>query len=81
MRAQRRERSDLDTTAQYFFSVSDLAARWHITEKTVREILKPYKGRCHYGRRGSHPRLCLWVPIDVVRVMDSERRKLRRPAV
>lgn len=72
--------SDLNMTAQYWWSVEDLGQRYHISAKRVREILQPFKGRCHKARRGRHPRLCLWVPIEVVRVLDKDRESYREPA-
>jgi hypothetical protein len=76
----RRAITDLDLTAQYWFSVEQLAARWHIGPQMVRLLLKPYRARCHRARRGKHPRLCLWVPVEVVRRLDQERRETQRQA-
>lgn len=71
----RPQRSDLDVTSQYWWSVSDLCTRWHIGAQMVRLLLKPHRGRCHMARRGKHPRHQLWVPVEVVRVLDRERRE------
>lgn len=80
MARPRRQISDLDTTACYWWTTDRLAARWHISEKRVRELLVPHRGSCHLGRRGRNPRLVLWVPVDVVRRLDQERQGLRKPA-
>jgi hypothetical protein len=75
-----RRPNDLDLTAQYWWSVADLCARWGIKAQMVWILLKPYRGRCHRARRGKHPRLTLWVPIDVVRELDRERQNRLLPA-
>jgi hypothetical protein len=71
---------DLKTTAQYWFSVEDLAALWHIKAQMVRLLLKPHRGRCHLARRGKRPERVLWIPVEVVRALDRERLALRKPA-
>lgn len=71
---------DLKTTTQYWWNVDQMAALWHITPKTVRGLLGPHRGKCHLGRRGKNPRLVLWVPLEVVRTMDRERRAQQAPA-
>lgn len=73
MARPRRAISDLDVTAQFWWTTDQLGARWHISEKRVRELLVPHRGQCHLGRRGRHPRLCWWVPLPIVQRLDRER--------
>jgi hypothetical protein len=74
-------KDDLMLTTKYWYSVADLAARYHVSEKTVRlHILPPHRGRCHLARRGRHPRLLLWIPAEVVRLLDRERRATQQRA-
>lgn len=80
MARPRRGLSDLDVTAQFWWTTDQLGARWHISEKRVRELLVPHRGQCHLARRGKNPRLVLWIPIDVVKRLDRDRRELRKPA-
>lgn len=79
MARPRREISDLDVTAQFWFTADQLAARWHLSERRVRELVAPHHGQCHMARRGRHPRLALWIPIDVVKRLDRERQEFRKP--
>jgi hypothetical protein len=75
-----RKPSDLDLTHQIRWSVEQLAARWNISEKRVRQLLEPHRGKCHLQRRGRHPRLCLWAPKEVVAAIDRERAAIQKPA-
>jgi hypothetical protein len=70
-------RSDLDSTTKYWWCVDDLAERYHLAPKTIRVLLAPHRGKCHLGRRGRHPRLLLWAPLEVVRILDRDRRRLQ----
>jgi hypothetical protein len=75
-----RKPTDLDLTAQIWWSVEQLADRWHISEKRVRQLLEPHRALCHLARRGRHPRLCLWAPKEVVARIDREREAARKAA-
>lgn len=67
---------DLRTTSQYWFCVDDLMALWHLSGKMVHTLLQPHRGRCHLARRGRQPRLVLWVPIEVVRTINNDRKAM-----
>lgn len=72
---KRRVPSDLDTTAKYWWTLQELSARYHVGLRMVQDLIRPHRGRCHLGRRGKHPRMVLWVPLEVVRALDRERRE------
>lgn len=77
--ARRREPGeDLDLTTKFWWTTEDLAQRWHVSEKRVRELLAPHRRHCHLARRGRHPRLCLWIPIEIVKVLDRDRNSTTR---
>ena len=60
----------------YWFTVEDLALRWHLAPKTARKLLRPFRRRCHLARRGAHPRLILWIPRDAVLSIERSRGRL-----
>ena len=61
----------------YWFTVEDLASRLHLAVETARKLVRPFRARCHLARKGSHPRLVLWIPRDVV--LKIERQRLIAP--
>jgi hypothetical protein len=71
---RRRALTDMELSAQFWYSVDDLAKRWAVTQQRVKQLLQPHKGHCRLGRRGSHPRLVLLIPKDIAVQLDNERR-------
>jgi hypothetical protein len=66
--------------SKIWYLVEELAVRWHLSEKRVRQLLEPHRARCHKARRGRHPRLSIWIPREVVLLMDKERMDFTKPA-
>jgi hypothetical protein len=56
-----------------WLTLGEVAARLHVARMTAWRLLRPFRGRCHLARAGSHPRLVLWVPAEVLRELESER--------
>jgi hypothetical protein len=60
-------------TEKAWFTLGEVAAALHVARLTAWRQLRPFRARCHLARQGSHPRLCLWVPAEVVRELEGGR--------
>lgn len=67
-------KDDLTLTSKYWWSVDELAERYRLSVPSAHRLVQPHRGKCYIGRRGKHPRRVLWIPVEVVRVLDRERR-------
>lgn len=56
-----------------WYTTEDVAAELHVKRITAWRLLRPYRSRCHTGRKGRHPRRVLWVPAAVVRELLASR--------
>lgn len=63
-----------------WYTIHEVAAVLHVQRMTAWRLLRPHRARCHLARAGSHPRLVLWVPAQVVRQLEADREMgSRRP--
>ncbi len=60
-------------TEKVWYTIRELAELLHLQPRTARRLVRSYRSRCHLARNGSHPRLMLWVPVDVVGEIIAER--------
>lgn len=56
-----------------WYTVGEVAVVLHVQRMTAWRLLRPYRERCHLARAGRHPRLYLWVPVDVVEELRASR--------
>jgi hypothetical protein len=56
-----------------WFTVAELAERFHVEPITAWRLVRPYRARCHLARNGPHPRHVLWVPASVVEELERGR--------
>ncbi len=63
-----------------WYTLAEIAALLHVGERTTRRLLRPHRSRCHLARKGTHPRLVLWVPVAVVTELREARKELWRAA-
>lgn len=66
------------TTVAKWYTVREMADRLRLRPHTVWLILQSYRDQCRLGRKGSHPRKLLWIPIEVVRAIEKQRKSLGR---
>lgn len=53
-----------------WYTLGEVAAVLHVARMTAWRQLRPFRAQCHLARAGTHPRLVLWVPADVVRQLE-----------
>lgn len=56
-----------------WYTVGEVAVMLHVQRITAWRLLRPHRDRCHLARHGTHPRLCLWVPVAVVEQLQASR--------
>lgn len=61
-----------------WYTLAELASELHVGGRTAIRLLAPYRGACHLGRNGRHPRLVLWIPASVVQELCDARRPLKK---
>lgn len=65
-------------TSTRWVTLQQLAERCHVRPRTAWRLVRPYREACHLGRNGPHPRLVLWIPFEVVLLIEEERARLAR---
>lgn len=56
-----------------WYTLAEVAALLHVGIRTTRRLLAPYREQCHLARKGRHPRLVLWVPVEVFAEIRKKR--------
>lgn len=64
-------------TGARWYTVRELAELLRVKPRTAWLKVRPYRDRCRRGRNGSHPRMVLWIPAEVVRVIEKGRETRR----
>ena len=57
-----------------WLTLAQVADALHVSTRWARELVRPYRDRCHIARRGDHPRLLLWIPHAVLTQLLAERQ-------
>lgn len=65
------------TPSTRWFTLHAVADRLHVGWLTAWRLVRPHRDKCHLARKGSHPRLVLWVPAEVVAEIERAQERKR----